>query len=223
VKNMLIVDTDLYLRRMVRTYAELELFQCAEAENAGEALKQLRENVFNVVILGELMSDKDGFEVLEEIRKETFIPVIMLITRGKEYNRPKGFQSGIDDYIQEPFSPRELMAKVDAVLRRVSQKISDEMFFGELHILVRERKVLIKDEEVHLSPKEFDILVKFAQNENIVLRREELLRTVWGYEYYGDARTVNTHIRMLREHLGEYGKIIQTVWGVGYRFSYKKK
>ncbi|MCC8102697.1 MAG: response regulator transcription factor [Clostridiales bacterium] len=218
---MLIVDDDFQTRKMVCTYAELELFQCTETENVDEALKLVQDEFFDVVILDAMMPGKDGLELLEEIRKETQTPVIMLVERGGEHFRLKSFQLGTDDYISKPFSPRELMLRVNAVLRRTRQQSSDELIYGGLRILLRERRILVKGEDVRLSPKEFDLLVKFARNENIVLRREQLLQSVWGYEDCGDTRTVSSYVRLLREHLGEYRKLIQTVWGVGYRFAYR--
>ncbi len=222
MKRMLIVDDDLHLRKLVLTYAQLDDFECWEAENAEQALKLIMEMNFDIVILDIMMPGKDGFETLDEIRKESQVPVIMLTARSEEYDKLMGFHLGADDYVSKPFSPKELMARVQAVLKRAGIEKSNVLHFGQLCIRTDERRVTIKDETVNLPSKEFDLLVKLARNEHVVMTREQLLETVWGYEYYGDTRTVDTHIKSLRSHLGDYRKLIQTVWGVGYKFEYQE-
>lgn len=219
---MLIADDDIHLRKLVTTYAELEGFWCQEAENAQEAIELLEKTDFDILILDIMMPGKNGFEVLSEIREFSQIPVIMLTARSEEYDKLLGFNLGADDYVSKPFSPKELMARINAVLKRTGNSPNMNMQFGDLRIRINARLVEIGDRAISLPPKEFDLLVKLAQNEHIVLTREQLLETVWGYEYHGDTRTVDSHVKSLREHLGEQRKLIQTVWGVGYKFEYRE-
>ena len=221
--RMLIVDDDLHLRKLVLTYAELENFQCKEAENAHQSLDILRKTEFDIIILDIMMPGMDGFEALAEIRKLSQVPVIMLTARGEEYDKLLGFNLGADDYVSKPFSLKELMARVSAVLRRSGGKPDEKLRFGDLCIQPGARTVTAGERELSLPPKEFDLLLKLAQNEHLVLSREQLLNKVWGYDYVGDIRTVDTHVKSLREHLGLYRKMIQTVWGVGYKFEYRKE
>lgn len=221
MSTMLIVDDDLHLRRLILTYAQLENFQCTEAEDSMQALNLIQERNFDIIILDVMMPGPDGFEALEKIRALTQTPVIMLTARSEEYDRLLGFSLGADDYVPKPFSPKELMARVNAVLRRVSPKTTDHrLTFGGLTIEPATRRVSLDGSPVKLPPKEFDILFKLAQNEHIVFSREQLLNTLWGFDYYGDTRTVDTHIKSLREHLGNYRNFIKTVWGVGYKFEH---
>ncbi len=221
--NLLITDDDIHLRKLVRTYGELEGFTCDEAEDGEAALKFFGSKDFDLIILDVMMPGMDGFQVLEAIRQDSRVPVIMLTAREEEYDRLTGFDLGADDYVPKPFSPKELMARIRAVLRRAGKSQADAITFGELSIIPSSRTVTIRQQRLNLPPKEFDLLLKLSQNENIVLTREKLLQTVWGYNYYGDVRTVDTHIKSLREHLGEYRKLIQTVWGVGYKLEYTEE
>lgn len=220
--RMLIIDDDIYLRKLVLTYADLAGFQCSEAENAQQALAMLLEEDFDILLMDIMMPGMDGFEALAEIRKFSQVPVIMLTARGEEYDKLLAFNLGADDYVSKPFSPKELMARVGAVLKRMGGKQSDTLAFGELCIEAAARTVTLSGELLSLPPKEFELLLKLAQNEHIVLTRNRLLEKVWGYDYCGDVRTVDTHIKSLREHLGTYRKVIQTAWGVGYKFEYKE-
>lgn len=221
--NLLIVDDDMHLRKLVRTYAELEGFRCVDAEDGAAALAVMKEEAFDVVVLDVMMPGMDGFEVLTEIRKTSQVPVIMLTARSEEYDKLLGFRLGLDDYLAKPFSPKELMARIGAILRRAGQKPMDALAFGGLSIQPQSRTVTLDGQRLNLPPKEFELLLKLAQNEQVVLSRERLLQTVWGYNYYGDVRTVDTHIKSLREHLGKYRKLIQTVWGVGYKLEYTEE
>ena len=223
MKKMLIVDDDIHIRNLVKVYAELEGFQCREAGDAEQARMLLSETDYDILILDIMMPGKDGFEALKEIREHSHLPVIMLTARNEEYDTLKGFQLGADDYVSKPFSPRELMARVNAVLKRVGNESGSVLKFGEFSIQTDTRLVMAGDKTINLPMKEFDLLVKLARNEHIVLTREQLMESVWGYEYYGTTRTVDTHIKSLREHLGEYRRFIQTVWGVGYKFEYKEE
>lgn len=222
--RILIVDDDARLRKLVRTYGELDQFECEEANDGLEALEKLSEKDFDLVILDVMMPGLDGFETLERIRKKSNVPVIMLTARSEEYDKLLGFKLGVDDYVSKPFSPRELMARAAAVLRRNSSKSGETavLQYGSLSISPESRTVTIGNKLLNLPPKEFDLLLKLAQNERIVLRREQLLEAVWGYSYFGDGRTVDTHVKSLRDHLGPYRVLIQTVWGVGYKFEYNE-
>ena len=222
--RLLIVDDDLHLRKLVRTYAQLEQFQCEEAVNGQEALKLLAAHPFDMVVLDVMMPGLSGFETLSQIRKTSQVPVIMLTARSEEYDKLLGFKLGVDDYVSKPFSPKELMARIGAVLKRSnSPNPNRTLDFGELSISPESRTVILRGPNITLPPKEFDLLLKLAQNERIVLSREQLLETIWGYSYCGDSRTVDTHVKSLRDHLGDYRNVIQTVWGVGYKFEYGKK
>lgn len=218
--KLLIVDDDIHLRKLVLTYAELDGYQCDEAENGQKAIEKVNTTLFDIVVLDVMMPGLDGFETLGEIRKESQVPVIMLTSRSEEYDKLLGFNLGADDYLPKPFSPKELMARIGAVLKRCGNKSRDKLIFGELCISPGSRAVTVGEKAFSLPPKEFDLLLYLVQNERLVLSREQLLNKVWGYEYYGDVRTVDTHIKSLREHLGEYRKVIQTAWGVGYKFEY---
>lgn len=222
LEKLLIIDDDIHLRKLILTYAELEGYQCEEVENGEKAIEKVKEIQFDIAVLDVMMPGIDGFEALAEIRKDSQIPVIMLTSRSEEYDKLLGFNLGADDYVSKPFSPKELMARIGAVLKRSSSsRLNDNLLFGELCISPGSRTVTAGEKVFNLPPKEFDLLLYLAQNEHIVLRREQLLNKVWGYDYYGDARTLDTHIRSLREHLRNYRKVIQTVWGVGYKFEHK--
>lgn len=221
MSKILIVDDDLHLRKLVLTYVELDGYQCEEAQNGQEAIEKVNSTQFDIVVLDVMMPEMDGFVTLGEIRKESQVPVIMLTSRCEEYDKLLGFNLGADDYVSKPFSPKELMARVGAVLKRSGKKSCDKLTFGEFCVSPGSRTVTVGEKALNLPPKEFDLLLYLAQNERLVLRREQLLNKVWGYDYYGDVRTVDTHIKSLREHLGEYRKVIQTTWGVGYKFEYK--
>lgn len=220
MKKMLIVDDDIHLRKLVLTYASAEDFKCQEAENAERALEKMRAEHFNIVILDVMMPGMDGFEALLKIREESKVPVIMLTARSEEYDKLFGFNLGVDDYVVKPFSPKELMARVNAVLKRSGTEQDKNLNFGNLHIEPKARMAYMDNVALTLRPKEYDLLLKLAQNPRIVLTKDQLLESVWGYDYYGDTRTLDTHIKLLRTHLGNYRKMIQTVWGVGYKFEY---
>lgn len=221
--NVLIVDDDSRLRTLVRIYAENEGFLCSEAENGTQALEKLRSQNFDLIILDIMMPGPDGFDILEEIRTFSEVPVIMLSARSEEYDKLQSFRLGVDDYVTKPFSPKELMARADAVLRRTGPKKDSSLIFGGLVIRPDSRTVDIDEKPLNLPPKEFDLLLKLAQNEHIVFSREQLMEFVWGYQYYSDGRTVDTHIKGLRDHLGPYRDTIKTVWGIGYKYEYHEK
>lgn len=219
MSKLLIVDDDIRLRKLVRTYGEVEHYECDEAADGLAALEKLQDNNFDLVILDVMMPGLDGFETLERIRKTNEIPVIMLTARNEEYDKLTGFGLGVDDYVSKPFSPKELMARVGAVLKRNGRKMSVLSYqYKELEIHPDSRTASISGRELVLAPKEFDLLLELAKNPGTVMRRDKLLQDVWGYSYCGDGRTVDTHIKSIRDRLGPYRSMIQTVWGVGYKF-----
>ncbi len=223
MKKMMIVDDDHNLRKLVRTYASLEGFECLEVANGPEALAGLNDEDFDIVILDVMMPGIDGFAVLKAIREFSKVPVIMLTARFQEYDKLTGFDLGVDDYVVKPFSPKELMARVNAVLKRLGHNSQNHLDFGSLRIEPDSRMVYLDRQELQLRPKEFDLLIKLARNAHIVLTKDQLLESIWGYDYHGDTRTLDTHIKLLRNHLGSHRDLIKTVWGVGYKFEYSQK
>lgn len=220
--KLLITDDDIRLRKLVLTYAQLEGYLCEEAENGFAALEKLRKETFDLLVLDIMMPRMDGFEMMAELRRWSQIPVILLTARDEEYDKLMGFNLGADDYLSKPFSPKELMARVGAVLKRAGSAREDPIRFGELCVGPASRTATLAGTPLTLTLKEYDLLLALMRNEHRVLSREQLLQLVWGYDYYGDVRTVDTHIKTLRERLGPYRGLIQTVWGVGYKFEYKE-
>ena len=221
MSKMLIVDDEEKIRAVVREYAEFEEFEVTEARDGMEAVALCRENDYDIIIMDVMMPRLDGYSACKEIRKQKDVPIIMLSARGEEYDKLAGLESGADDYVVKPFSPRELVARVKAVLNRTMPKpaaASDTMTFGELTIDTASHTVRVAGEEVSLTPKEFDLLVFLASNKGIALSREKILQKVWNYDYFGEDRTVDTHVKMLRGHLGKCRSYIATVWGIGYKF-----
>ena len=223
--HILITDDDPHLRRLVRTYAELEGFECTEAGDGAAAVTALKQSTFNLVLLDVMMPGPDGFETLEAIRGFSQVPVIMLTARNEEYDKLNGFRLGVDDYVAKPFSPKELMARIGAVLRRTqvhtSAPVTKELAFGGLSIFPDSRIVTLDEKKITLPPKEFDLLSFLAQNPNHVFTKEELFSKIWDMESIGDIATVTVHIKKIREKI-EFNtakpQYIETIWGVGYRF-----
>ncbi len=224
--SILVVDDEANIRSIVRKYAEFEGYKVAEAEDGMKAVSLCRQETFDMVIMDVMMPELDGFSACREIRKFSDVPVIMLSARGEEYDKIHGFELGIDDYVVKPFSPRELMMRIQAVLARteksgtahVQQEQHEEMVFGGLKIDFTGRLVYIDDQRIDLSPKEYDLLFYMAKHQGIALRRETLIHDVWGYDFYGDDRTLDTHIKLLRKSLGKESGHVVTLRGVGYRF-----
>lgn len=218
--NILLVDDDQHIRTIVREYAQAENWQFFEAGDGVSALEIFQKNSFDLVLLDVMMPRLDGWATLKQIRNTSQVPVILLTARAEEYDRLLGFELGVDDYVSKPFSPRELVARMKALLKRSGALGLAETVhrYNELELDIAAHKVLIRGETVALTPKEFDLLAFFSSRPHQVFTRDQLLNQIWGYEYYGDARTVDTHIRSLREKLGEYRTLIATVWGTGYRF-----
>lgn len=221
--KLLIVDDEAKIREMIRKYAAFEGYEVAEAADGLAAIERCRSEDFDLIIMDVMMPNLDGFSACKEIQKTKNIPVIMLSARGEEYDKLHGFEIGVDDYVVKPFSPKELMMRVHAVLKRVqgSQPAEGkkEVFtYRGLSIDFAARVVTIDDQRVEMTPKEYTLFIYLVKNEGIALTREQLIRDVWGYDFFGDDRTLDTHMKLLRKSLGEYGKLIVTLRGVGYRF-----
>ncbi len=220
--HILVVDDEVNIRKVVREYAEFEDYTVTEAENGMEAVNLCRENDYDLIIMDVMMPRLDGYSACKEIRKNKNIPVIMLSARGEEYDKLFGFEIGVDDYVVKPFSPKELMARVKAVLKRNSQSDNvtspDKYVFEGLEVDISGREVYVNGAKASMTPKEYDLLFYLVKNKNIALSRDKLLEEVWGYDFFGDDRTVDTHIKMLRNSLGEYRKFIVTLRGMGYKF-----
>lgn len=221
--NILIADDEEMIRRLIKKYAEFEGHTVGEAADGMEAVSMCKNGDFDILICDIMMPELDGFSALREIRRFSDIPIIMLSARGEEYDKINGFALGIDDYVVKPFSPKELMMRVDAIMKRSRPRESapseHEIFRKEgLQADVTARIVYVDGERVDMSPKEYDLFFYLLKNKNVALTREKLLTEVWGYDYYGDDRTLDTHIKLLRKSLGAYSKFIVTLRGVGYRF-----
>ncbi len=227
--HILVVDDEARIRSIIKKYAEFEGHTVTESGDGMDAVRLCRKEKYDIIIMDIMMPELDGFSSCREIRTVTDTPIIMLSARGEEYDKINGFELGIDDYVVKPFSPKELMLRVDAIMRRVAKRgiASDnskkqnrivELDGGGLRVDVTARIVYINGERVEMSPKEYDLLFYMLDNRNIALTREKLISEVWGYDFYGDARTLDTHVKLLRRSLGEYSKYIVTIRGVGYRF-----
>ena len=228
--HILVVDDEVRIRSIVRKYAEFEGHTVTEAGDGMEAVSLCRREQFDIIILDIMMPELDGFSACREIRKTSNTPIIMLSARGEEYDRINGFELGIDDYVVKPFSPRELMLRVEAVMKRVKHAVTEqaeknqivELDNGGLRVDLTARIVYVDGERVELSPKEYDLFFYLLRNRNVALTRERLISEVWGYDFFGDARTLDTHIKLLRKTLGRYSDYIVTLRGVGYRFEEQK-
>ncbi len=223
MSRILIVDDEINIRKVVREYAEFEGYEVEEAENGMEAVSIAKEKDFDIIIMDVMMPRLDGYSAVKEIHKYKQVPVIMLSARGEEYDKLFGFEIGVDDYVVKPFSPKELMARVKAVIKRNTSspsgsKNSDRYVFEGLEIDMSGREVYVNGVRASMTPKEYDLLFYLVRNKNIALTRDKLLEEVWGYDFFGDDRTVDTHIKMLRNSLGEYRKFIVTLRGMGYKF-----
>ena len=216
--RILVVDDEERIRQIIRKYAEFEGYQVEEASNGMQAVHICRHENFDLIIMDIMMPELDGFSACREIRKTTSTPVIMLSARGEEYDRIHGFELGVDDYVVKPFSPKELMARVKVILERFKTKDTEVLRFEGLQINIEGRSVTVDGEKANLTPKEIDLLLYMVKNKNIALSRMKLLEEVWDYDYFGDDRTVDTHIKMLRHNLKDYRKFIVTVRGMGYKF-----
>lgn len=215
--KLLIVDDEEKIREVLRLYAEFEWHECVEAEDGMQAVKLARENNFDLILMDVMMPKLDGYYAVKEIRKFSQVPVIMLSARVEEYDRLFGFEVGVDDYVVKPFSPKEVMARVAAVLKRVNPGKGSAIVSDGLEIDIPGRNVYVDGEKVNMTPKEYELLFYLAKNKGIAISREQLLSNVWGYDFYGDDRTVDTHVKMLRSSLGKYRDKIVTLRGLGYK------
>ena len=225
--HILVVDDESRIRSIIKKYAEFEGHTVTEAADGMEAIRLCRSQSFDLIVMDIMMPELDGFSACREIRKTSQIPIIMLSARGEEYDKINGFEVGIDDYVVKPFSPKELMLRIEAVMKRVRRLSTEEckkenivvtLDNGGLRADVTARLVFIDGERVEMSPKEYDLFFYMLKNRNIALSREKLISDVWGYDFFGDVRTLDTHIKLLRKSLGRYAALIVTLRGVGYRF-----
>ena len=218
--KILVVDDESRMRKLVRDFLERAGFQVLEAGDGMEALDLFYEDQgISLIILDVMMPKMDGWEVCREIRKESKVPIIMLTARGEERDELNGFELGVDEYISKPFSPKILVARVNALLRRTSGLSMDQTIAaGGIEIDKAAHIVKIDGNMIDLSFKEFELLTYFIENQGIALSREKILNNVWNYDYFGDARTIDTHVKKLRSKLGEKGDYIKTIWGMGYKF-----
>ncbi len=227
--NILVVDDEVNIRELIKKYAQFEGHRIYEAADGLAALAMCRQYEFDIIIMDIMMPELDGFSACREIRKNSDTPIIMLSARGEEYDKINGFELGIDDYVVKPFSPKELMLRIEAILKR---RITNTTNTGEsekevfelegLRVDFTARIVYIDDTPISISPKEYDLLFYLVRNRNIALTREKLICEVWGYDFFGGDRTLDTHIKLLRHSLGAYSKFIVTLRGLGYRFDAPK-
>jgi DNA-binding response OmpR family regulator len=220
MSRLLIVDDEQKIREVIREYAEFNGFEVAEAEDGMDAVEICKEEDFDIIVMDVMMPKLDGFTAVKAIRETKDIPVIMLSARGEEYDKLFGFEIGADDYMVKPFSPKELMARVGVILARraPAEDSSGKLVFDGLEVDIPARAVYVDGEAVELTPKEYELLFYLVQNKGIALSRDKLLQDIWGYDYFGDDRTIDTHIKNLRNNLGPYRDKITTLRGVGYKF-----
>ena len=220
--KLLIVDDEEKIRRLIAKYAVFEGYEVAEAENGMRAVEMSRSGGYDLIILDVMMPELDGFSAEREIRKQSEVPIIFLSARGEDYDRIHGFELGVDDYVVKPFSPRELMMRVGAVLKRsrvgVQTDAHECVRLENMVVDFTARQVTIDGSALDLSPKEYDLLFFMVRNRGIALTRDRLISEVWGFDFFGDDRTLDTHIKLLRKQLGDYARYITTLRGVGYRF-----
>ncbi len=222
MNRLLVVDDEDKIRKVIREYAEFNGFSVEEAADGMEAVRLCKANDYDVIVMDIMMPKLDGFSACKEIKKNKDIPIIMLSARGEEYDKLFGFELGIDDYIVKPFSPKELIARLNVVITRYQKPsgATKPMVFDGLVIDILGHIVTIDGINAELTPKEYELLLYLARNKNIALTRDKLLNEVWGYDFFGDDRTIDTHVKTLRNNLGEYRKHIVTLRGVGYKFEY---
>ena len=226
MKKLLVVDDEAKIREVIKEYSEFSGYEVTEAADGMSAIGLCKLNDYDLIIMDVMMPKLDGFSSVKEIKKFKDIPVIMLSARGEEYDKLFGFELGVDDYVVKPFSPKELMARVNAVITRhegADHGTSNVMKFDGLEVNFAARTIYIDGKRVNLTPKEYDLLFYLIQNRNIALSRDKLLSDIWGYDFFGDDRTIDTHIKNLRNNIGPYRDFIVTLRGVGYKFEYEDK
>ncbi|MCL2696598.1 MAG: response regulator transcription factor [Oscillospiraceae bacterium] len=218
--KILIADDEQKIREVLREYAEFEGHEVEEAVDGMQVVELAKNGNFDIIIMDIMMPRLDGFSACKEVRKFGSTPVLMLSARGEEYDKLFGFEMGADDYVVKPFSPKEVLARVHAIIKRNQTQATqnDTIVYEGLEINFTARDVIVDGEKVSLTPKEYDLLFYLVRNKNIALSRNKLLESVWGYDFFGDDRTIDTHIKMLRNNLGEYRKFIVTLRGMGYKF-----
>lgn len=225
--HILIVDDEDKIREVIREYAEFEGYSADEASDGMTAVEMCRKNQYDAVVLDVMMPRLDGFSTCKEIKKIADVPILMLSARGEEYDKLFGFEMGIDDYVVKPFSPKEIMARLNVIISRNRKSdaadSSDVLKFGGLEINIPARDVFVDGQKIEMTPKEYDLLFYLVRNRNIGLTRDKILSEVWGYDFFGDDRTVDTHIKMLRNSLGNYRDYIVTLRGLGYKFEVNDK
>ncbi len=228
--NILIVDDEEMIRKLIRKYAEFDGFSVTEAIDGMDAVNKFNHGEFDIIIMDIMMPELDGFSASRKIREKSDVPIIMLSARGEEYDKINGFEIGIDDYVIKPFSPKELMLRVQAIMKRTQAKSAKKeeskneiisLANGGLVADLTARIVYIDGERIDMSPKEYELFFYMLRNKNIALSRDKLLSDVWGYDFFGDDRTLDTHIKILRKSLRQYSDFIVTIRGMGYRFEEK--
>ena len=219
--KILIVDDEQGIREVIKEYCLLENYEVIEAENGLEAIDKIKKEDIDIVVLDIMMPKLDGYSALKEIKEIKNVPVILLSARKEEFDKLMGFNLGSDDYLTKPFSPRELIARIKAILKRTNNE-TDKYVIDTLEVDFKGHTLSIDNKEIKITPKEFELLSYFIKNPNIALSREQLLNKIWGYDFYGDYRTIDTHIKMLRNNLKQYRNLIITVRGMGYKFEIKK-
>ncbi len=217
--KILVVDDEARMRKLVKDFLTIKGFTVIEAEDGEQAVDIFfKQKDISLIILDVMMPKMDGWEVLKTVRQYSQIPVIMLTARGEERDELQGFKLGVDEYISKPFSPKILVARVEAILRRSNVAVSETTEVGGIRIDKAAHQVEIDGKTIDLSYKEFELLTYFVENQGIALSREKILNNVWNYDYFGDARTIDTHVKKLRSKMGEKGNYIKTIWGMGYKF-----
>ena len=220
---ILIVDDELRMRKLIKDFLSAKGYSILEAEDGEKALQVYEENKnhISIILLDVMMPKLDGWSVLRQIRQESKVPIIMLTARGEEQDELFGFELGVDEYISKPFSPKILVARVEAILKRTNQNPKEIKNYGGIEIDKEGRTVKIDGKPIELSLREYELLTYLVENENIALSRDKILNNVWNYDYYGDSRTIDSHIKKIRHKMGKKGKYIQTMRGVGYKFEVK--
>ena len=217
--KILVVDDEARMRKLVKDFLTIKGYQVIEAGDGEEAVEIFfQQKDIALILLDVMMPKMDGWEVLKTIRLHSKVPIIMLTARGEERDELQGFDLGVDEYISKPFSPKILVARVEAILRRSNHVVGEVMNVGGIEINKAAHQVTIDGKPIELSYKEFELLTYFIENQGIALSREKILNNVWNYDYFGDARTIDTHVKKLRSKLGEKGDYIKTIWGMGYKF-----
>ena len=217
--KILVVDDEARMRKLVKDFLTIKGYQVIEAGDGEEAVEIIfQQKDIALILLDVMMPKMDGWEVLKTIRLHSKVPIIMLTARGEERDELQGFDLGVDEYISKPFSPKILVARVEAILRRSNHVVGEVMNVGGIEINKAAHQVTIDGKPIELSYKEFELLTYFVENQGIALSREKILNNVWNYDYFGDARTIDTHVKKLRSKLGEKGDYIKTIWGMGYKF-----